>query len=217
MFGVARLVSAGCLGDDPRLRRDAAVHDASFQDVSVLPDAMREDAKWRGVEAQSLPCHDPGYYSEFANRVATFLVSKTGQPGHGLDVDGDPSTCLPDSQNPCVDGIDNQFSTLYITCTPNNLHPDNINNLVFEPFLTIEGETRMVLLKIRQWMKTHYGRTRLIEIPKFPKIQDFCSRVSREEFRSSWFAFRREFYNRLSESIMVAELSVRMWEREEQR
>lgn len=51
-----------------------------------------------------------------ANKITSLLVMADGQPGSGLDVDGDPGTCAP--ANDCGGGVDNALSILASLVNP---------------------------------------------------------------------------------------------------
>lgn len=48
-----------------------------------------------------------------ANIVVELTIGNTGDPGNGLDIDEDPSTCAPPGK--CSEGIDNQFANALAT------------------------------------------------------------------------------------------------------
>ncbi|NOZ02929.1 MAG: hypothetical protein GXP54_13730, partial [Deltaproteobacteria bacterium] len=72
-----------------------------------------------GVCAGELaPCFDTIQFGD-ALRIQSMLVGDDGNPGQGLDVDGDPDTCQPsgtysDGSPICSEGIDNKFALVDI-------------------------------------------------------------------------------------------------------
>lgn len=55
-------------------------------------------------------CGGTPKYNDPVLAASTFTAGVSGNPGQGLDVDGNPSTCSP--QGSCLQGIDNRFSTI---------------------------------------------------------------------------------------------------------
>lgn len=62
-----------------------------------------------GAKTASCPAC-PLTATELANKIVSLLVMADGQPGSGLDIDGNPMTCAP--QNDCGGGVDNELSLL---------------------------------------------------------------------------------------------------------
>jgi hypothetical protein len=53
---------------------------------------------------------DPTFHPS-ASKIVALSIADTGYPGDGLDLDGDPTTCQPET-NGCSDGIDNALGPL---------------------------------------------------------------------------------------------------------
>ncbi len=49
-------------------------------------------------------------FSKVVNKVTSLVISQTGYPGDGLDIDDNPSTCAPSGK--CSDGIDNALGPI---------------------------------------------------------------------------------------------------------
>ncbi len=62
-----------------------------------------------GVKGQSCPFCSK-IFSDFDGKLTQFQIGVSGNPGDGIDVDGDPTTCAPDGD--CSAGIDNAASVL---------------------------------------------------------------------------------------------------------
>ncbi len=62
-----------------------------------------------GVKTNSCP-YCSKIFSDFDGKLTQFQIGTSGNPGDGIDVDGDPKTCSPDGD--CSAGIDNAASVL---------------------------------------------------------------------------------------------------------
>ncbi len=63
-------------------------------------------------------------FSDFDGKLTQFQIGTSGNPGDGIDVDGDPKTCAPDGD--CSAGIDNAASVLAFIV--NQPLIDSVNN-----------------------------------------------------------------------------------------
>jgi len=110
--------------DDPCFRCDPATDPFGWTDFNGAPcddglDYTVNDMCEEGVcEGEFAPCFDTIAFGD-ALRVQSMLVGDDGNPGQGLDVDGDPDTCQPagvysDGSPICSEGIDNKMSLVDI-------------------------------------------------------------------------------------------------------
>ena len=76
-----------------------------------------------GVKSNMCPICNK-IFSDFDGKLTQFQIGTSGNPGDGIDVDGDPKTCAPDGD--CSAGIDNAASVLSFIV--NQPLIDSVNN-----------------------------------------------------------------------------------------
>ncbi len=82
-------------------------------------------------------CGGTPKYNDPVLAASTFSAGVSGNPGQGLDVDGDPSTCTP--KGSCLQGIDNQLSSIAWLMNPG--YTEQVSQGAFTVIFENRGDT----------------------------------------------------------------------------